>query len=194
MDGLSISGKVGVSCAPSVFVKLARDCTHQLDFTVKVPCRVAKSILKMATEGKCNIEDESKRMLNHYYRVMQSSSYQEQILRSKLSPDVEKVVHNKKIFLFKRMLPDIGYDEMAVEDVLVQGVKIVGEGVATAILPADTSKMPTCSIRHLCASAVDAEDKACYSRTTYDPAMDEEVCRLTAQEAKDWLRWAITEG
>ena len=39
---------------------------------------------------------------------------------------MQQVVGNKKTFLFKEMMVDIGYDDVAVADLLVTGKKVVG--------------------------------------------------------------------
>eukprot|EP00973_Karenia_brevis_P000869 119556-Karenia_brevis.AAC.1 len=62
-------------------------------------------------------------MLAHYRRVSVELDQDEGALHQTLHKDVEAIVKEKKILLFKRMLEDIGYDDMAVVDYLVEGVK-----------------------------------------------------------------------
>eukprot|EP00973_Karenia_brevis_P042652 5902761-Karenia_brevis.AAC.1 len=62
-------------------------------------------------------------MLAHYRRVSVYVAEEEGALHRTLHKDVEAIVKETKILLFKRMLEDIGYDDMAVVDYLVEGVK-----------------------------------------------------------------------
>eukprot|EP00973_Karenia_brevis_P051938 7214999-Karenia_brevis.AAC.1 len=63
----------------------------------------------------------------HYRRVACDMEEQERDLHKKLHPDVERVVADKRILLFRRMLKDIDYDDVAVAEYLVGGVKVVGD-------------------------------------------------------------------
>ena len=60
-----------------------------------------------------------------------------------------KVVTGKNILLFKEMLADIGYDDPSVIDILVQGIKIVGEAEVTGIWERSDDKGARCDVKRM---------------------------------------------
>eukprot|EP00973_Karenia_brevis_P028553 3935597-Karenia_brevis.AAC.1 len=64
-------------------------------------------------------------VLQHYAAVAEDLEAKEKALHLSLHGDVEKIVADKKILLFSRMLEDIDYDDLGVVNYLIQGVKVV---------------------------------------------------------------------
>eukprot|EP00973_Karenia_brevis_P075711 10521244-Karenia_brevis.AAC.1 len=54
-------------------------------------------------------------------------------IHSSLSPTVESVVKSKNVLLVKRMLSDIGHNDVGIADYLVGRIKVVGHLVRTGI-------------------------------------------------------------
>ena len=59
----------------------------------------------------------------------------------KLEPQVEAVVKDKKILLFKEMLASIHYDDMSVVDLLITGIEVVGNLKSIGIWRASDDKL-----------------------------------------------------
>ena len=81
---------------------------------------------------------------------------EEKKIHEKLNPSVERVVRRKKILLFKEMLSDINYDDVAVADLLMTGVDLVGKLERIGIWRPEV-KEPSCSIKTLWANAKKAQ-------------------------------------
>ena len=89
--------------------------------------------------------------LKHYAAVASALEDEEKALHQALNPDVEKIVSNKRILLFKRMLSDIDYDDQPVADLLVSGVRLSGDLEPTGVWkPAD--KAATLSVKEFVGS------------------------------------------
>eukprot|EP00973_Karenia_brevis_P047979 6658020-Karenia_brevis.AAC.1 len=80
-----------------------------------------------------------KLVLQHYAAIAEELEERERALHLNLHSDVEKVVANKKILLFSRMLEDIDYDDLGVVNYLTQGVKVVGNLLKAARVGKDRS-------------------------------------------------------
>eukprot|EP00973_Karenia_brevis_P038799 5354397-Karenia_brevis.AAC.1 len=77
----------------------------------------------MASSGPLGVFKHREKMVSHYLSVREELRHQEMSIHSSLNSAVESVVKSKNVLLFKRMLSDIGYDDMGVVDSLVEGVK-----------------------------------------------------------------------
>ena len=85
--------------------------------------------------------------LDHYRRRKDELAEEEAKVHESLHPKVRSIVASKQILLFKEMLLDIEYDDMAVE-----GVELVGMLKPTGILKPARNE-PSCAIMALWASA-----------------------------------------
>ena len=186
-SGSRMCGELGEYWTPEEFVDLAKECIHPMDSEVKVPQRIANVIYDIAVNGKQWVLDKRRSTVEHYTKIRRDLSTEEAELHDKLHPELEKVVSRKHILLFRKMLMDVQYDDMGVVDILTQGVKIVGELPNTGIWKKDEEKRPKCSIKHLWASAKDAQAGVLSPRSQYDPVMAKEILKLTQDEVKDGL-------
>ena len=115
-----------VILTPEEFLEKAKTLIHPYDRPVKVPPQVAKAICKLAAQGPQMVQDRRLEVLEYYTSRRDHLKDEETALHSKLEAGVQKVIESKNVLLFKEMLRDIHYDDIAVADLLVTGVKIVG--------------------------------------------------------------------
>eukprot|EP00973_Karenia_brevis_P082610 11451958-Karenia_brevis.AAC.1 len=108
----------------------------------------AQSWHQVAVLGPQGICDYRKQKMDHYQRVASELENHKKQIHTALHPDVETVVYDKRNLLFRRMLKDIGYDDQAVADYLVEGVKVVGNLEGTRIWHR-CDKLAACSKRIL---------------------------------------------
>ena len=108
--------EIGMPWSTEEFVAQAKGVMHPFDKQIKVPPAVAQVIFNIATKGPRHIAADRENCLQWYTKVADSLREQEADVHAKLHPNVEKVVSDKKILLFRRMLQDIHYDDMAVAD------------------------------------------------------------------------------
>jgi len=162
VTGSGVSGRstveVGMPWTTREFTAKAQELKHPFDKDPTLPPSVASVIFTIATKGWQHVAKLRRDTLQHYTSRAQELSEPERKLHQQLHPDVEQVVSNKRILLFKEMLRDIGYDDMAVVDLLVQGIKVVGELDRVGIWrPAP--KGPKVSMPMLLAGARQAQSK-----------------------------------
>jgi len=154
---------------------------HPFDWPTKVPPRVASVLLKQAELGPKNIAEQRKETLNYYKERKKALKTKEEAIHSALHPDVREVVRNKQILLFKEMLRDIEYDDIAVADLLCTGVDLVGKLPPVGIWrPAQNE--PTIGLASLWASAPAAQNDVAKERG--EGELSEELWNLTLEEVK----------
>ena len=93
------------------------------------------------------------------------------------------MVSDKKILLFRRMLQDIHYDDMAVADLLITGVKLFGELDRVGIWRADVTKGALVTPQMMWHGAKAAQKKVltCAPGWTSE---DEELWKATVEEVE----------
>ena len=150
--------EIGCPWTTEEFVELALRLKHPFDSRAKVPPAVAKAMTNILRLGPTEIAARRKATIDKWTRRRDELVDLEKILKDKLHPDVKKIVANKNILLFREMLMSIGYDDLAVVDMLTMGVKVVGELERTGFWQPDPTKAPKLSMRSLWAGAREAQE------------------------------------
>ena len=104
---------------------------------------------------------------------------EERLLHEKLHKDAQSVIKEKRILLFKEMLQDIGYDDMSVVELLSVGVRIIGLCQNTGIWTDSDEKLPRTTVRHLLASARDAQEEVMNHKSKQEDELTKAVWDLT---------------
>jgi hypothetical protein len=125
-DGLS-TADIGICWAEQEFVACAKLLQHPIDKVPELSPNACKVLHTIATLGPRAVARLRESQLEKYTSMKTQLEDQEKSLHASLHPDVERVVGGKNILLFKRMLLDVGYDDVSVVDLLVVGVKLIGE-------------------------------------------------------------------
>ena len=175
---------------PEQFVNLAKQKKHPMDEEVKVPPRIAEAIFAIATRGPSWVVKHRIEVIKYYTGLMKDLEASGAVLHTKLHPDVEKVVALKRILLFKQMLIDIDYDDLAVLDFLILGVPIVGKAKESNVWPKDDSKLPRCEVKHLWSTARQSQKDILNTKGNSDKTdeqLTKEVWRFTQDEVADGL-------
>ena len=141
------------------FVEQARDCKHPFDNKTQVPPAVAKAMVDIARLGPSRLEQKRKRVMEYWTKVKEDLAPEEKLLKDRLDPEVREIVGQKSILLFRAMLEHIAYDDVEVANLLVTGVKLIGELERTGIWPPDPTKAPKTTTRLLWAGAREAQAK-----------------------------------
>lgn len=118
-----------------------------------VPPAVAKAMAYIAREGPVGIKDKRERTIQYWEKRRSELEAGEKILKQRLHPDVQKVVGEKNVLLFKEMLEHIRYDDLAVVELLTTGVPKVGQLERTGMWPPDPTKAPRVAMRSVWAEA-----------------------------------------
>ena len=173
---------VGVRWSPMEFLQQARKVVHPFDREVKVPQKVAQAWSNQAWLGVDGIIRKRREVLAYYRRRSEQLQWEEDELHKRLHPDVAKVVADKRIRLFAEMLWDIEYDDQEVSELLITGVRTVGELPRIGIWKPD-SRPPRCSIRTLWMNAEECQKSALQYRGDHEE--DETIWKSTLEEAED---------
>ena len=156
--------KIGTHWTPSQFVAEALKVDHPYDKEVTLPPSVAQTFVEIAQLGPKALRDLRDGTLAHYENRRKDLEAEERALHAKLDPGVEATVKDKNILLFKEMLIDCGYDDIAVADLLIFGVRVVGLLERIGIWRPDPDKGPS-----IPKEAVWANAKAAQARASKQP-------------------------
>ena len=108
------------------FVERARQVVHPMDENA-VSDTTRKGIDFVAKSHPRLVSVERRKQLLKAKKIKAKQLKQpEKALHESLHPSAEEVVHDKKMLLWKALLQDEGYDDLAVVDFLTRGVPLVG--------------------------------------------------------------------
>ena len=123
----SYEAEIGTFRSPDEFAAAAMDLTHPFDEETRLPPTVADTIFYLASTSPARIVEERESQLTYWRSRKDSLASSEQALHARLHAEVAGVVKDKQVLLFKEMLREINYDDLDVVNLLVTGVKIVGD-------------------------------------------------------------------
>ena len=128
--------KWGVYHTPEEFVRKAAQAGHPQSLETCLP-----EVLKQALQSHRNqtsIARIKKRtvVMREWVKRADSLKSQEHELKSRLDPQAKHILSHKKIFLWKSLLEEHKYPDMAVVSELLEGTKLIGETDTTGLWPA----------------------------------------------------------
>ena len=175
--------KIGRAWTPEQFVQEAKKLKHPFDRSSLVPPAVAEAIHDSANLGPDRLTFARQKSLDWYTARRDQLESAESVLHASLDSRVELIVANKKILLFKEMLRDINYDDMAVVDLLIAGTKVVGTLERVGIWrPANDEAV--LSIKALCTKASGSSLQKAALKPGAPSPLDKTVWDLTLEEAE----------
>ena len=121
---------------PEEFVQKAAQAGHPPSLETCLP-----EVLKQAVQSHKNqtsIARIRKRTvaMRDWVKRADSLKSQEHELKSSLDPHAKHILSHKKILLWKSLLEEPNYPDMAVVDELLEGTKLIGETDTTGLWPA----------------------------------------------------------
>ncbi len=188
-DSLGSSKKVEVGryWSKKEFVEESAKLVHPYDRPVRVPQRVAANMHFIASHSPEEVARFRAETLSWYTMRAAQLETEEKSLHAKLHPDVERVVKNKKILLFKEMLKDIRYDDAEVASLLVVGCRVMGTLGKTGIWQGDDTKSAQCPVDSVWANAKAAQASALTPREQDDEELAAAVWKATSEEVSNKL-------
>ena len=206
--------EIGLPWSTHEFITESLKVEHPFDREATVPPAIGKAIYNQATLGPSAIDKKRKEVLAYYTALAADLQQQEEHLHARIPPDVESIIKDKKVLLFRRMLLDIHYDDMPVVHLIYTGIKLIGELDRTGIWKPDTTKGALISDRTLWSGAKSAQRSALHPQTpgswtdldqqVWEATLAEEGLRgpyspkeLTAKYGALWIpsrRFGITQG
>ena len=105
------------------------------DPVLALPSVLAETIEKHAQKKAHEIARERAEFFLHWNARAADLRKEEEALRSKMNPEVERAVRGKKILLFEEMLKYYGYPDVEVVSELKDGWPLTGDVQQTSMLP-----------------------------------------------------------
>ena len=152
---------VGIGWTSEEFLLSSQSVRHPFDDNTVVSPLAAEVLWENAVLGPNAIEKLRQDTIDKYGIVKENLEAKEAEVHKKLDKNVEKVVANKSILLFKKMLEDTEYDDVDVHHLLMLGVKLIGQGTILPFWVKDNEKLPKITPEMLWAEAREAQNKEC---------------------------------
>ena len=179
----------GIPYSPQEFVRAAVEAGHPHHIKNLIPKVLENAVWNNTNKSNHEICANRAALFKKWISRSRELHQQELSLKSRLSPDVSKILEQKKILLWKEMLESSGYPDMGVVDEVIGGTELLGEVGVTGIFgskfkPADIT---IDELKHAL-----AEDRLsiCYSaRSSGDEEIDMAVLEKTQEEVDNG--WAI---
>jgi len=163
---------------------MARQVRHPFDSPATVPPLVAEALWRCAIEGPSVTMAKRESTISWYAKVKKELAHKEANLHAKLPQQVEEIVANKAILLFKRMLEDVNYDDIDVHTLLITGVKLIGTIPSLPFWQTDNEKAPKITPDMLWADAKRAQAEVLARGGSGNDQWDKELWELTMEEAE----------
>ena len=193
------SGSIGVWWGKVEFINEAKKLEHPMDSETILPQRVANAIYNLAVMGPSAVIEKRRATLEWYRNRSAELQKEEEVLHKYMNAEVERVVHNKRVLLFREMLRDIAYDDMSVIELLIGGVKITGLLKTVGIWKPSGEKHPKCSIDDVWANAAAAQTQVLGGGRkvlagSKDEKLDHAVWEETMNEVREgWMVGPLSE-
>ena len=171
----------GRAWSPGAFLHEAVKLTHPFDREPRLPPMVASAIVNMARLGPADLAKSRQATLDKYYAIRDELALSEVELHGSLHHEVQAVVRNKNILLFKRLLEDISYDDMDVVSLLSSGIRLVGNLPPTGIWKKE-DRRASCSVNTLRANAGAAQRRVLLPRSADN--LDDSLWSQTMEEVE----------
>ena len=186
--------RVGIPWTEEEFLRKAAEVEHPFREGYGLRPRTAKAIHRLLTRGPIYAKERRERLLERWTRRRDELEEQEKALHKELDPQVEAVVAEKKILLFREKLGWAGFVDKEAYRMLAAGFPIVGDIQDSCEFPA-MLKVAESSVRELLAQSRAARAAArIATRASGDEELDREVIRVTKEEmSKGWMRGPFTE-
>ena len=127
--------QIGLYHTPEAFTDEALKLQHPFDGSDSVPDDTKRAIFWLLTAGAEEVEKCRNSTFDHYERLRDDLETNELEIHSRLDPLRRSLIEEKKVLLFKRMCQDAGVDDDGLSDILVNGVKLVGQADQTGQFP-----------------------------------------------------------
>ena len=177
--------EVGIGWSVSEFTNASTKVMHPYDVPVVVPKVVAKALWQSAVQGPEATIRKRQEVVERYREISRNLQANEQQVHSKLHPDVEAVVQEKKILIFKRLLRDCHFDDPGVADLLVTGVKLIGQLSPLPFWRNDPTKAARLSPEMLWSKAKEAQADVKARAGQVDVVLAKKLMDITLQEVEE---------
>ena len=184
----------GVFRSPSQFVDAALTAKHPVDMSFPLPDVLVKALATVINEGpKLTIARRKLQMAKLKKMTVQLKA-DEAALHEKLDPELQVVLKDKNLLVWKQLMDMTGYDDPLLFEEVCKGFKLTGVANRSNEFPM-AYQAATLSEQQLRTSAQWLRKSTIGKcRPSHDPALDETTWEQTLQERdKGWLRGPFSE-
>ena len=188
-EGSGIAFELGIFHTPVDFVAKALRVGHPFEADTGLPDATLAAIRNLLVNGPAATTRMRAAKAASIAALAASLEPEEAALHKELHPDVACVLKGKRIILWRRLLKDTGYPDLAIADMVTEGFRVTGLAAPSGVYAADLRppSIPRSDLlragRWLRPSVLSAKP------LSLDIELDAEVLRLTLAEVEaGWLR------
>ena len=184
----------GVFRSPSQFVDAALTAKHPVDMAFPLPDVLVKALVTVINEGPKLTIARRKLQIAKLKKMTVQLKADEAALHEKLDPELQVVLKDKNLLVWKQLMDMTGYDDPLLFEEVCKGFKLTGVANRSNEFPM-AYQAATLSEQQLRTSAQWLRKSTIGKcRPSHDPALDETTWEQTLQERdKGWLRGPFSE-
>ena len=172
----------GTPWSPEEFAAEALRARHPFEAGYPLRACTARAVARSLQLGPAGVEAHRTETLGRWRRRAAELEAKEKSLHETLDPNVEAVVHDKAILLFRAVLEEIGHPDLEPARCMAAGFPVVGHIEDSLAFPAKTVEAKS-KVEELFGRAKAAQASArAGTRTSGDKEIDREVYEATLAE------------
>jgi hypothetical protein len=161
---------------------------HPVEAALALEPPLARALFDTLVDGPVSLAARREATLARLVALAETLQPDEARLHASLHPDVRAVLKGKRLLLFKHLLKEVGYQDQALMDDVVQGFRLSGQLPSSPEFPQTRLRAATLSREQLWCTARWSQAVALQHKGGRDPPVDEAVYLATQDEvAKGWL-------
>ena len=185
---------VGHLRSPEEFIAEASDLMHPLDAHSTLDDLTKQAIFDIVTMGPLELTKARLTALKHIQATVKSLESEEKTLHEQTPKHLNKILRNKNLLTFKRLLQELSYPDTGIVDEIINGFHLVGTTSPSNVFPKHV--VPASMTMDELKSRAEMQRKSLASQcvSSGDPAMDQELWNKTLEEIESgWILGPFTE-
>ena len=182
---------VGLPKEPTVFVADAVKAGHPRDMLARAPREVSRLLDSFVNEPHCQRLDRRAKFFKKWLKRSIELKKDEELLHSGLQSHLQPLLAGKRLLLWKEMLVDLAYPDVAIIDEVIRGFPLTGWSKKTGIFQPNVRR-PDYGLEQLIKSSKGLNEAVLKSLANESwTDVDQKVWEETLQEVdRRWIREA----
>ena len=175
--------KVGVRWKPEDFLHKAKCVEHPLEPDLVLTQDLQKAVERVLTMDSVSLAKSRLQAVITIKQMADDLAPLEKDFKNSLNPEVAQCLASKNLLLWKSLLIASGYDDVAIVDLVAQGVPLVGNHGSVPCMPA-TTKLATQTSEGLKASARLSRETLVAATKALKPQAEKDLMAASLEEVE----------
>ena len=184
----------GVFRTPAEFVKAALLAKHPIDAIPQIPDVLVRNVVRVLNDGPALTNAKRKLAVKKVQRLALSLQAGEVELHQSLNPEMQVVLKDKKLLLWKELMTLTDFHDKTLFDEVTKGFNLVGQAAFSEQFPHGFVPMQQTPQELRAKSIWLRKTAAAKCTASLKPDLDAQVWNQTLEEChKGWMRGPFTE-